>query len=229
MRSSPLNRERDPERIVHAEGVGALRLSSRVTPTTCRARKKMKIFGAPGGVRRRQPLLHRGGLEGAPPRSGPRGLRAQGLLGGRHWETSWGTTRRSFFLRGGIKSPTSPIAEVRPVHQPAGAGEHLGLLLGTAEREPVRLALRRRGSPQSYRHMDGFGSTPSLGETRAAKKAARGLLESPLQDRQGHTADLKSEEAGKARRPRTGAVHKDLYDSSRSRGDGDRRGRSRCR
>ena len=154
------NRERIPERVVHAKGAGAygnFAVTDDVTPVH------------PGGLplRGRQAdrdvpaLLHRrrrAGLRGR--RARPARLRAEVLHRG-------GQLRPRRQQHPGVLHPRPdqvprlhPHPEARPAHRPARRRQCLGLLVADARvAAPGHLAVRRPRHPRvRYRHMNGFGS-----------------------------------------------------------------------
>ena len=179
------NRERIPERIVHAVGTGAygyLEVTSADVPKWTKAKifekagKKTDIF-----IRFSTVAASRGGPDVA---RDPRGFAMKFYTEDGNWDLV-GNNTPIFFIRDGIKFPDFIHSQKQdPYTQPAGAGQRLGLLLASPESTHQFVILfSDRGIPGGYRCMDGFGSHTFQWINA---RGERHLGEVPLQDQPGH-------------------------------------------
>src|SRR5258706_1505300 len=205
------NRERIPERIVHAVGSSAYGYLEVHNPDVPRW-TKMKVFETPG---KRTPVFIRfstvAGSRGAPDTArDPRGFALKVYTEDGNWDLV-GNNTPVFFLRDGIKFPDF-IHSQKPdpftnrqepdnvwdffSHSPA-ATHQFTWLFGD------------RGIPASYRHMDGFGSHTFQWVNA---RGERFWVKFHFKTDQG-IACLTSEEAEKIGGKDPLAIHKDLYDA----------------
>ena len=159
------NRERIPERVVHAVGSGAhgtFEVTSADVPRWTRMRMMIARWASgpkcsrasrpsPGRREHRTRYAIR-----AASRSSSTRRTATGI--------SPATTRPSSSCAIRSSSPTSSTPEVRPVHEPAGAGQRLGLLLRSpGDDAPVHVAVRRSRHPRVR-----TGTWTASGRTRSS-------------------------------------------------------------
>ena len=167
------NRERIPERVVHAVGSGAygyLEVTSPEVPKWT----KMKVFEQVGKrtdmfIRFSTVAASRGGPDVA---RDPRGFAMKYYTEDGNWDLV-GNNTPVFFIRDGIKFPDFIHSQKqRSVHEPAGAGQRLGLFLALpGGHAPVHVALRRprhsRVVPPAW---TASARTRSSGSTRAGER-----------------------------------------------------------
>jgi catalase len=210
------NRERIPERVVHAVGTGAygyLEATSADVPQWT----KMKVFSKVG---KRTPAFLRfstvaGSRGAADTARDPRGFALKVYTEDGNWDLV-GNNTPIFFLRDGIKFPDfihsqkyDPFTNRQETdnvwdffsHSPE-ATHQFTWLFGD------------RGIPASYRHMDGFGSHSFLWVTEGGE---RFWVKFHFKTDQGIRC-LTSDEAALLGAKDPAAIHKDLYDAI-ARGD----------
>ena len=152
------NRERIPERVVHAKGSGAhgtFTVQPDITKYT-----KAKLFDTSARRRRLRPLLHcrrREGLGRHRARS-PR-LRLKFYTEEGNWDMV-GNNTPVFFIRDPLKFGDFIHTQKRdPADQPEVAHHDVGLLVALAGvAAPGHHPVQRPRHPDGYRHMDGFSS-----------------------------------------------------------------------
>ena len=194
------NRERIPERVVHAVGSGAHGHFEVTNPDVARFTRMQHVLGArQAHARSSRASRPSPGSKGAPDTvRDPRGFALKFYTEDGNWDLA-GNNTPIFFIRDPLKFPDFIHSQkYDPYTQRAGARERLGLLLALArDHAPVHLALRRPRHP---------GDATPHGRLRLAhlpvgERGGRALLgEVPLQDRPGHP--LPHERGGCAHRRR---------------------------
>jgi catalase len=162
------NRERIPERVVHAKGSGAYGTFT-VTHDITRY-SKARLFAALG---KQTPVFLRfstvGGEKGsADTVRDPRGFALRFYTEEGNWDLV-GNNTPTFFLKDGIKFPDfihtqkrDPQTNLKSMHMMWDFWSHAPESL-----HQVTILFSDRGTPDGYRHMDGFGShTYSLIDTQ---------------------------------------------------------------
>ncbi len=154
------NRERIPERVVHAVGSGAygyLEVTSGDVPRWTR----MKAFSAVG---KRTPVLVRfstvAGSRGAPDTArDPRGFAVKAYTEDGNWDLV-GNNTPVFFLRDGIKFPDFIHSQKYDPYTNRQEPENVWDFFSRSPEATHQFTwlFGDRGIPASYRHMDGFGS-----------------------------------------------------------------------
>lgn len=154
------NRERIPERVVHAVGSGAYGYLEVTSPEVPRW-TKMKVFSQVG---KRTPVFVRfstvAGSRGAPDTArDPRGFALKAYTEDGNWDLV-GNNTPVFFLRDGIKFPDFIHSQK---HDPFTNRQEPDNVWDFFARTPEAThqftwLFGDRGIPASYRHMDGFGS-----------------------------------------------------------------------
>ncbi len=192
------NRERIPERIVHARRLGRPRLLRGHARRDGRTRARSSSPRSASGPRCSSASRPSPARRGAPDAvRDPRGFAVKFYTEDGNYDLV-GNNTPIFFIRDPLKFPDfihSP--EAGSVHEPAGAGQRLGLLLALARGDPQFTWLfGDRGIPASL---------PAHGRLRLAHVPVgqcgrrRVLGQVPLQDRPGHRVPL--ERRGRERRP----------------------------
>jgi len=205
------NRERIPERVVHAVGTGAYGYLE-VTSGDVGRWTKMRIFEAAG---KRTPMFARfstvAGSRGAPDTArDPRGFALKFYTEDGNWDLV-GNNTPIFFIRDGIKFPDfihsqkyDPFTNRQEPdniwdffsHSPEATHQFIWLF-------------GDRGIPASYRHMDGYGSHTFQWVNA---KGERFWVKFHFKTDQGVRC-LTSEEAERIGGKDPSYIHKDLYDA----------------
>ena len=189
------DRERIPERVVHAKGSGAygyFEVLANVTQWT-----KAKLSG-PGGKTNRSihALLYRGGGERLS-RHGARsaGLCDQVLHRGRKLRPGRQQHAGLLYPRSAQIPRLHPLAEARPLHQYPGARQHLGLFLAESRGyASVHDSVQRSRHPRQL-SQHGRLRVAHLSMGQCARRSILG--EVSLQDRSGDQECLTAEDAAR--------------------------------
>jgi catalase len=153
------NRERIPERVVHAKGSGAygtFTVTHDITPYT-----KAKLFGAIG--KQTETFLRFstvGGEKGsADTERDPRGFALRFYTEEGNWDLV-GNNTPTFFLKDGIKFPDFIHTQKRDPQTNLKSAQMMWDFWSRAPESlhQVTILFSDRGTPDGYRHMDGFGS-----------------------------------------------------------------------
>jgi len=153
------NRERIPERVVHAKGSGAygtFTVTHDITRYT-----KAKLFGAVGkqtGTFLRFSTV--GGEKGsADTERDPRGFAVRFYTEEGNWDLV-GNNTPTFFLKDGIKFPDFIHTQKRDPQTNLKSAQMMWDFWSKAPESlhQVTILFSDRGTPDGYRHMDGFGS-----------------------------------------------------------------------
>ena len=154
------NRERIPERVVHAVGSGAYGYLEATNPDTSRW-TKMKIFSAPG---KRTPVYLRfstvAGSRGAPDTArDPRGFALKVYSEDGNWDLV-GNNTPIFFIRDGIKFPDFIHSQKYDPFTNRQESDNIWDFFSHSPEATHQFTwlFGDRGIPASYREMDGFGS-----------------------------------------------------------------------
>jgi len=210
------NRERIPERVVHAVGSGA---SGFIEATTAEAPKwtKMRVFAAVG---KRTPAFVRfstvAGSKGAPDTArDPRGFAVKAYTEEGNWDLV-GNNTPVFFIRDGIKFPDFVHSQKYDPHTNRQEPDNVWDFFSRSPEATHQFTwlFGDRGIPASYRHMDGFGSH-TFHTVNA--QGARFWVKLHFKTDQGIRC-LTASEAARIGGADPSAIHKDLYDAIR-RGD----------
>ncbi len=153
------NRERIPERVVHAKGSGAygtLTVTHDITRYT-----KAKLFGA---VNKKTEAFVRfstvGGEKGsADTERDPRGFAMRFYTEDGNWDLV-GNNTPMFFIKDPIKFPDFIHTQKRNPHTNLKSAQMMWDFWSNAPESlhQVTMLFSDRGTPDGYRHMDGFGS-----------------------------------------------------------------------
>jgi len=205
------NRERIPERVVHAVGAGAygtFEVTSPELPRWTRA----KVFSEPG--KRTQVFVRFSTVAGsrgaADTARDPRGFAIKFYTEEGNWDLA-GNNTPTFFIRDGLKFPDFIHSQkVDPFTNRQEPENVWGFFARSPEAtHQFTWLFGDRGIPASYRHMDGFGShTFSLVNARGE----RHWVKFHFKTDQGIRC-LTSEEAALAGGREPAFLHKDLYDA----------------
>lgn len=153
------NRERIPERVVHAKGSGAygtFTVTHDVSKYT-----KAKLFGEIG--KQTETFLRFstvGGEKGsADTERDPRGFALRFYTEEGNWDLV-GNNTPTFFLKDGIKFPDFIHTQKRDPQTNLKSAQHVWDFWSRAPESlhQVTILFSSRGTPDGYRHMDGFGS-----------------------------------------------------------------------
>jgi catalase len=153
------NRERIPERVVHAKGSGAygtFTVTHDITPYT-----KAKLFGAIGKTTETFLRFSTvGGEKGsADTERDPRGFALRFYTEDGNWDLV-GNNTPTFFLKDGIKFPDFIHTQKRDpqtnLKSPTAVWDFWSRTPESLHQ--VTILFSDRGTPDGYRHMDGFGS-----------------------------------------------------------------------
>ena len=153
------NRERIPERVVHAKGSGAygtFTVTHDVSKYT-----KAKLFAAVG--KQTETFLRFstvGGEKGsADTERDPRGFAVRFYTEEGNWDLV-GNNTPTFFLKDGIKFPDFIHTQKRDPQTNLKSAQHVWDFWSRAPESlhQVTILFSDRGTPDGYRHMDGFGS-----------------------------------------------------------------------
>jgi catalase len=153
------NRERIPERVVHAKGSGAYGTFT-VTHDISRY-TKAKLFGAIG--KQTETFLRFstvGGEKGsADTERDPRGFALRFYTEEGNWDLV-GNNTPTFFLKDGIKFPDFIHTQKRDPQTNLKSAQNMWDFWSRAPESlhQVTILFSDRGTPDGYRHMDGFGS-----------------------------------------------------------------------
>ena len=160
------NRERIPERVVHAVGSGAFGTFEVTNPDVTRY-TRMNMMAARG---KRTEAFARfstvAGSKGAPDTArDPRGFALKFYTEDGNWDLAGNNTPVFFLARSAQVPGLHPQPEARPVHERAGARERLGLLLALARRRRTssRGSSATAASPRPTATWTGSARTPSSG------------------------------------------------------------------
>jgi len=153
------NRERIPERVVHAKGSGAygtFTVTHDISKYT-----KAKLFAAVG--KQTETFLRFstvGGEKGsADTERDPRGFAVRFYTEDGNWDLV-GNNTPTFFLKDGIKFPDFIHTQKRDPQTNLKSAQHVWDFWSRAPESlhQVTILFSDRGTPDGYRHMDGFGS-----------------------------------------------------------------------
>jgi catalase len=153
------NRERIPERVVHAKGSGAygtFTVTHDISKNT-----KAKLFGAVG--KQTETFLRFstvGGEKGsADTERDPRGFAVRFYTEEGNWDLV-GNNTPTFFLKDGIKFPDFIHTQKRDPQTNLKSAQNVWDFWSKAPESlhQVTILFSDRGTPDGYRHMDGFGS-----------------------------------------------------------------------
>jgi len=205
------NRERIPERVVHAVGTGAYGYFE-VTSDDVPHWTKMKVFATVG---KRTPVFIRfstvAGSRGAPDTArDPRGFAVKFYTEDGNWDLS-GNNTPTFFIRDGIKFPDFIHSQK---YDPFTNRQEPDNVWDFFSRSPEAThqftwLFGDRGIPASYRHMDGFGSHTFQWVNAQGE---RFWVKFHFKTDQGIRC-LTSEEAVRLGGLDPAHIHKDLYDA----------------
>jgi catalase len=211
------NRERIPERVVHAVGSGAWGYLE-TTSDEARRYTRMRVFEAAG---KRTPVFVRfstvAGSRGAPDTArDPRGFALKAYTEDGNWDLV-GNNTPIFFLRDGIKFPDFVHSQKYDPHTNRQEPDNVwGFFARTPEAtHQFTWLFGDRGIPASYRHMDGFGAHTFQWINPAGE---RFWVKFHFKTNQGIRC-LTTEEAQVIGGKDPAHIHKDLYDAI-VRGDG---------
>jgi catalase len=205
------NRERIPERVVHAVGTGAygyLEVTSADVPRWT----KMKVFSAVG---KRTPLFVRfstvAGSKGAPDTArDPRGFALKVYTEEGNWDLV-GNNTPVFFIRDGIKFPDFVHSQKYDPFTNRQEPDNIWDFFAHAPEATHQFTwlFGDRGIPASYRHMDGFGSHTFQWVNADGE---RFWVKFHFKTDQGIRC-LPSEEAARLGSQDSAYIHKELYDA----------------
>jgi catalase len=205
------NRERIPERVVHAVGSGAHGYLEVTSPDVSRW-TRMKVFSSAG---KRTPVFVRfstvAGSRGAPDTArDPRGFAVKVYTEDGNWDLV-GNNTPVFFLRDGIKFPDFIHSQK---YDPFTNRQEPDNIWDFFARSPEAThqftwLFGDRGIPASYRHMDGFGSHTYQWVSAAGE---RFWVKFHFKTDQGIRC-LTTEEAERLGGKDPAHIHKDLYDA----------------
>jgi catalase len=204
------NRERIPERIVHAVGTGAygyIEATADVTRWT-----KMKVFSSLG---KRTPLYVRfstvaGSRGAADTARDPRGFAVKVYTEDGNWDLV-GNNTPVFFVRDGIKFPDFIHSQKYDPHTNRQEPDNIWdfFSLSPEATHQFTILFSDRGIPASYRHMDGFSSHTYQWINAAGEHV---WVKFHFKTDQGIKC-LTSDEAAVVGGKDPSALHKDLYDA----------------
>jgi catalase len=205
------NRERIPERIVHAVGSGAYGYLEVTSPDVARW-TKMKVFAQAG---KRTPLFvrfstvaaSRGGADTA---RDPRGFAIKVYTEDGNWDLV-GNNTPIFFIRDGIKFPDFIHSQKYDPFTNRQEPDNIWDFFSHSPEATHQFTwlFGDRGIPASYRQMDGFGSHTFQWVNA---KGERVWVKFHFKTDQGIKC-LTSEEAERIGGADPSAIHKDLYDA----------------
>ena len=205
------NRERIPERIVHAVGTGAYGYLEVTSPDVARW-TKMKVFSAAG---KRTPLFVRfstvaGSRGAADTARDPRGFAVKVYTKEGNWDLV-GNNTPIFFIRDGIKFPDFIHSQKYDPHTNRQEPDNIWDFFSHSPEATHQFTwlFGDRGIPASFRHMDGFGSHTFQWVNA---KGERFWVKFHFKTDQGIKC-LTSEEAATIGGKDPSAIHKDLYDA----------------
>ncbi len=154
------NRERIPERVVHAVGTGAYGYLEATSPEVSRW-TKMKVFSAVG---KRTPTFVRfstvaGSRGAADTARDPRGFAVKVYTEHGNWDLV-GNNTPTFFIRDGIKFPDFIHSQKYDPHSNRQEPDNIWDFFSHSPEATHQFTwlFGDRGIPASYRQMDGFGS-----------------------------------------------------------------------
>ena len=205
------NRERIPERIVHAVGTGAYGYLEVTNPDVGRW-TKMRVFSASG---KRTPLFVRfstvaGSRGAADTARDPRGFAVKVYTEDGNWDLV-GNNTPVFFIRDGIKFPdfihSQKLDPFTNKQEPDNVWDFFSH--SPEATHQFTWLFGDRGIPASYRNMDGFGSHTFQWVNA---KGERFWVKFHFKTDQGIKC-LTGEEAERIGGKDPSAIHKDLYDA----------------
>jgi len=212
---SHFDRERIPERVVHARGFvcyGELEVTGRIGDEPASKYTRAKLFQEPG---KKTPLAIRfstviGGRDSSEVARDPRGFAVKFYTEEGNWDLV-GNNLAIFFIRDAIKFP-DVIHSLKP--DPITFRQEPNRIFDFMSQTPESMHMLThlfspRGIPASYRHMEGFGVNTykmvnAQGDTC--------LVKYHFLPRCG-VASLTAEEASKVQAHDLGSASKDLYES----------------
>ncbi len=205
------NRERIPERVVHAVGTGAHGYLEVTSPNVARW-TKMKVFERVG---KRTPLFVRfstvAGSKGAADTArDPRGFAVKFYTEDGNWDLV-GNNTPVFFIRDGIKFPDFIHSQKYDPFTNRQEPDNIWDFFSHSPEATHQFTwlFGDRGIPGSYRHMDGFGSHTFQWVNDAGE---RFWVKFHFKTDQGIRC-LTSEQAAELGGKDPSALHKDLYDA----------------
>jgi catalase len=212
---SHFDRERIPERVVHARGFvcyGEFEATGRIGDEPASKYTRAKLFQQAGKT---TPLAIRfstviGGRDSSEVARDPRGFAVKFYTEDGNWDLV-GNNLAVFFIRDAIKFP-DVIHSLKP--DPVTFRQEPNRIFDFMSQTPESMHMLThlfspRGIPASYRHMEGFGvNTYKL--VNAAGETV--LVKYHFHPRQG-VASLTAEEAAKVQGQDLGSASKDLYDA----------------
>jgi catalase len=205
------NRERIPERVVHAVGTGAYGFLE-VTSADVSRWTRMKVFATVG---KRTPLFVRfstvaGSRGAADTARDPRGFAVKFYTEDGNWDLV-GNNTPIFFIRDGIKFPDFIHSQKYDPYTNRQEPDNVWDFFSHSPEATHQFTwlFGDRGIPASYRHMDGFGSHTFQWVNA---KGERFWVKFHFKTNQGIKC-LTGEEAERIGGKDPSAIHKDLYDA----------------
>ncbi len=212
---SHFDRERIPERVVHARGFvayGEFEATGKIGDEPASTYTRAKLFSEPG---KKTPLAIRfstviGGRDSSEVARDPRGFAVKFYTEDGNWDVV-GNNLAVFFIRDAIKFP-DVIHALKP--DPVTFRQEPNRIFDFMSQTPESMHMLThlfspRGIPATYRHMEGFGVNTYKMVDAEGKTV---LVKFHWHPRQG-VASLTDEEAAKVQGQDLGSASKDLYEA----------------